>query len=218
MNNPTCNADRCTNDIGRHGAKGYCSKHYKRFQKYGDPLGSPAKEPHRTCEIDGCGKPSRSRGSSLCPKHYHRQYRHGDVNLVSAEAPSTSHGRRYLSAAIKGHPLAKSGNKVYVHRQVLFDAIGPGVHSCNWCGTAVEWFLDKVDPRAIHVDHLNGIGDDNRLENLVPSCRYCNETRAIQARSDALRAQGFWSCNDTVGRLRDPSQRRVKRIESSAIL
>ena len=167
-----------------------------------------------TCTIDGCGKPARSGVASLCPMHYHRQYRHGDVDRVSSKAASVSHGRRYKRCVAKGHPLATNESSlVYVHRKVLFDHIGDGVHSCHWCGTDIEWFLDKEHPRSIHVDHLNNIGDDNRVENLVPSCRRCNGARGSQRRADALRAQGFWSVNDTISGLRDPAMRRRARVD-----
>lgn len=32
----TCIIEDCTTDIGKHGAKGYCPKHYKRYAKHGD--------------------------------------------------------------------------------------------------------------------------------------------------------------------------------------
>lgn len=35
MNNGTCNVDNCETLRGRHGAKGYCSKHYKRLRATG---------------------------------------------------------------------------------------------------------------------------------------------------------------------------------------
>lgn len=147
-----------------------------------------------TCILPDCSKPSRCNSPALCPMHYHRAYRHGDVNKSAHKSDVTvSHGRRYKMQAVKGHPLAKANNKVYVHRRVLFDTIGAGVHNCHWCGTEVEWFLEKTHERALHVDHLNNIGDDNRPENLVPSCMTCNGTRGSQRRADALREAGFWS-------------------------
>lgn len=33
----TCNIEDCTNKVGRHGARGYCSMHYKRLRNHGDP-------------------------------------------------------------------------------------------------------------------------------------------------------------------------------------
>ena len=166
-----------------------------------------------TCSVPDCHKSPRSKGSALCPMHYHRQYRHGSVDRVSTGAPKSGCGRRYQTEIAKGHPLAKAGNKVYVHRRVLFDTIGPGVHQCHWCKAEVEWFLMKNDPRSLHVDHLNDIGDDNRIENLVPSCQRCNGLRAAQRRAVALRERGFWSVNDTIQRLKSETQRRKPLIE-----
>lgn len=35
MNTKTCTVDGCTTPTGRHGARGYCSKHYKRWRSTG---------------------------------------------------------------------------------------------------------------------------------------------------------------------------------------
>lgn len=47
----TCTIDGCATEVGKHGARGYCSKHYKRLQKHGDanlivrlPRGSSAED------------------------------------------------------------------------------------------------------------------------------------------------------------------------------
>lgn len=167
-----------------------------------------------TCSLPGCDKPSRSNAQALCPMHYHRAYRHGDVNMTAHSSDVTvSNGRRYKTRGMKHHPLASKHGIVYVHRQVLFDTIGAGPHECHWCGTMVQWFIDKTDAHSLHVDHLNNIGDDNRPENLVPSCRRCNGARGVQRRSDALREAGFWSGSDTIAALRDPMRRRHPRVD-----
>jgi len=168
-----------------------------------------------TCTLDGCEKPSRGGTTgALCPMHYHRQYRHGDVNAVAHQSGVTaSLGRRYRTKYKPQHPLASKHGVVYVHRMVLFDAIGPGVHACHWCGTDVEW-ARKGEPRELQPDHLNGDGADNRIENLVPACRSCNSGRGAQARHDALRAAGFWSVNDTIAELKAGG--RAKRVEPAA--
>lgn len=155
-----------------------------------------------TCTVPGCDKPLRSSRAKWCKMHYHRWYRHGDVNRVASGAPVTaSHGRRYRYVTRHGHPLAGATGRAYEHRVVLFDAIGPGGHSCHWCGREVTWESTRGDADCLVADHLNGVGDDNRSENLVPSCAPCNTARAMQARAGALRAAGWWSNNDTVGRL-----------------
>jgi hypothetical protein len=162
-----------------------------------------------TCIIDACQKPARSSKADWCKMHYHRWYRHGSTDMVtSASDVSVSLGRRYRVLYLPSHPLAKRGGKVYEHRAVLYDAIGPGPHPCHWCSTAVDW-APKGDPRELQPDHLNNDGADNRPENLVPSCRTCNSTRGVQRRSDALRDAGWWSNNDTVANLAEGRKPRV---------
>jgi hypothetical protein len=158
--------------------------------------------PNPTCTIPGCDKPSRNRsGTAPCPMHYHRQYRHGSTD-VTAHGVSTSDGRRYRRTYRPGHPLARSDGSVYVHRAVLYDAIGPGPHPCHHCGTPVDWHTSDRRTR-LEADHLNHQGDDNRPENLAPACSPCNARRATTRRHRALVAAGWWSEHDTVAQLHD---------------
>jgi hypothetical protein len=83
-----------------------------------------------------------------------------------------AHGYEYINWA--SHPLANRSGKVFVHRMVLFDEIGWGLHPCHWCGKLLPW--DEI-----RGDHLNWIRNDNRLENLVVSCGPCNSRRTNPA-------------------------------------
>lgn len=161
-----------------------------------------------TCSVDDCPKPARSPRATLCAMHYHRWYRHGSVERsATASSISASPGRRYVSLYLPGHPLAGTTGKVYAHRAVLYAAIGGGAHACHWCSAPVRWDATRGEAECLNVDHLNGLGDDNRTENLVPSCPGCNTTRGTQARSRALRDAGWWSKNDTIARLRKSARR-----------
>lgn len=158
---------------------------------------------HATCSIGDCLKPTRSPGSALCGMHYHRWYRHGDVNISAASTSVTaSHGKHYRMVYLPAHPMAGANGKAYEHRVVLYGSIGAGCHSCHWCKVPVRWEARQHTPDYLTVDHVNGKTDDNRAENLVPSCLGCNVTRGAQSRSQALREAGWWSRNDTVQRLR----------------
>lgn len=157
---------------------------------------------HRTCTIDGCEKPARSRTADWCKMHYHRWYRHGSTDKVATKADVTaSLGRRYTRTYAPSHPLANKNGSVYTHRMVLFDEIGYGPHACHWCGTEVDW-LPKGNPRELQPDHLNDDGADNRIENLAPACRRCNSVRGSQRRARALKAAGWWSHHDTIAHLK----------------
>lgn len=160
------------------------------------------------CVVEDCTLPARSARADLCPKHYHRWYRHGSPELSARTSGiSVSPGRRYRSVKAPGHPLASPLGIVYEHRKVLFDKIGPGKHPCHWCGAELDWDVAHVQPGALQVDHLDNVGDNNDPANLVPVCRSCNTTRGQQRRSDALRRAGWWSGADTVGTRRAPLPR-----------
>lgn len=164
--------------------------------------------PQGTCTVDACAKPTRTPGSAMCGMHYHRLYRHGDVNRRATDGSvRLDRGGRYQSTTRPGHPLARKSGRVYTHRAVLYDAIGPGLHPCHWCSAQISWDSTIGDANCLNVDHLNGQRDDNRLENLVPACTSCNVTRGAQARSAALRAAGWWSKHDTVSKQRSGTRR-----------
>lgn len=104
-----------------------------------------------------------------------RQRRNGHLSLMAEVSPPEdviTHSHGYLLEYRPDHWLADrlSGNRVYQHRRVFFDAHGEGPFNCNWCGIQVSW-------SDMHVDHLNAVRDDNRLENLVSSCAKCNQKR-----------------------------------------
>lgn len=191
-----CQIETCDRTIS---SRGWCKLHYERNRRHGSPHLEGV--PHNVCTEDGCGILARSKTASLCPKHYHRQYRHGSTTTVSDRTISASNGRRYKAKYAPTHPLASRRGVVYVHRMVLFDAIGPGPHACHYCGTTVNW-VRRGEPQELLPDHVNNMGDDNRIENLVPSCRSCNTARGMQARHDAHVKAGWWSRNDTVARLK----------------
>lgn len=76
------------------------------------------------------------------------------------------------------HPLADIRGNVYEHRWILFSKIGPGVHSCHWCGAEVRW-ASQTGAKAglLQADHVNGDKYDNSPSNLVASCHLCNTRR-----------------------------------------
>lgn len=64
-----CSVRGC-NEI--HKARGFCLKHYERFQNYGDPqtVLRRGRVTHIGCNEAGCQNPHRGRG--LCHKHLQR--------------------------------------------------------------------------------------------------------------------------------------------------
>lgn len=69
-----CEVDGCGKKVM---AKGWCSSHYKRWYRHGDPLaGGVPRKKGRLCSIEGCGRPYE--GKSYCKIHYQRFNETGD--------------------------------------------------------------------------------------------------------------------------------------------
>lgn len=208
-----CTVAGCTK---AHRARGYCSAHWLKWRRYGDPLGGVAlgplpercaapgcaKAPHSRwkggnaycnkhylrmlfhgdlelhpappaplighCIVEGCTSFRRSGRAKLCEAHYYRRRRTGRLDLAQPQPQKTSGG--YVLLKAPNHPLAIKNGWVAQHRQVAYDACGGTCPCCHWCGKQVSW-------RSCHVDHLNGVKDDNRVENLVVTCAQCNRSR-----------------------------------------
>jgi 5-methylcytosine-specific restriction endonuclease McrA len=166
--------------------------------------------PNGTCTVPSCEKPSRSQSpTSMCKMHYHRWYRHGSTDKVATRKSTRTDASSYRSISRPDHPLAMTSGRIYEHRMVLFDEVGEGSHPCHWCSRIVTWMLPVGHPDNLQVDHLNGVRNDNRLENLVVSCPNCNVRRGMQTRSRRLRDEGWWAKNDTIANLRNGGRMRV---------
>ncbi len=144
---------------------------------------SDARPQYVLCTVPDCGLPTRSSGIPFCEKHYMRVRRHGRTG--KHQVPEIYvHSSGYLLAYAPQHPLSQrhSTNREYQHRIVYYDHHGEGPFRCHWCGKPVSW-------NDMHVDHVNGIKDDNQIANLVAACPKCNTWRDQEKNLLALRAK-----------------------------
>ena len=92
-----CAIDEC----GRPAvARGWCHKHYKRFQTHGSPHIVTVRRTHinkgQPCAVEGCDRPASAR--RLCDAHYKRWRVSGDpradVPIRRSRRPATGRRRR----------------------------------------------------------------------------------------------------------------------------
>jgi hypothetical protein len=142
-----CSIEGCER---KHYGNGYCNVHYKRAQD-GRDLRAPVREvnPKRSCKIDKCQRKHRAKG--YCAVHYRRLLDGMDMNapirLVSpgdwSDWQFTANGYLLRYRNVDGKP-----ERQLQHRLIMAEHLG-------------RELLPKEN-----VHHINGVRDDNRIENL----------------------------------------------------
>lgn len=137
-----CQEDGCDSLVN---GGGLCATHYTiafraGFRAFGE---AP------TCSVDECLRPARSKG--YCQSHYAKYRRWGTPLPPTKPAPKRRKRERSGYVLVKAEPddpMAMRNGYVPEHRQVMARHLGRP--------------LEKFE----NVHHINGVRDDNRIENL----------------------------------------------------
>jgi hypothetical protein len=144
-----CAVDICHDAACR---KGWCSKHYQRWRKHGNPLITGSRwDGHelvslRQCSIEKCTDPVLA--LDLCSMHYQRRLAHGDPLIVLKPGPAPIDSDNYFTqhkrvARARGNPCR-----------------------CEHCGT--------TEPDRAYDWAFNHVGDRQNVQDYIRLCRSCH--------------------------------------------
>lgn len=119
MTDRTCSVDGCTR---AHIAREFCTLHYTRWKKHGDPLYTPPPVVKGVCTASDCSRPVVAR--TFCIKHYGRWMNHGSTDTIARE---------------RGTPVPPC---------TIADCSAPGDGGRGWCGKHYRRYQRHGDPLA----------------------------------------------------------------------
>lgn len=177
MTKRTCGVSGC----GRpYLAKAFCSAHYQRWKKTGDPGPSPVRDPGRPgCSLDGCERPHY--GNGFCNPHWRRLKAHGTAGATevaprgqtercTVEGCEDQHSAKGYCAShyTRWRRTGEVGDVFAVRRR---DPQARDEHGRKQCRECDRWLVESSFHRK-----------SNAGDGFTRECRDCQHARAILRR------------------------------------
>ena len=165
-----CGVEDCESKVI---CSGFCDKHYRRFKRYGDPLGFFVKE-KTYCSLDNCNKPHKGHG--FCNQHYQRFKKHGDPNFLSVELHGMDGTPEYFS-------WVDMRRRCYNPKRPAYkDYGGRGIKVCDSWNNSFIAFFENMGYRPSENHTLDRI--DNEGDYTPENCRWA--TKEVQSRNQRI--------------------------------
>lgn len=98
-----------------------------------------------------------------------------DIDISNFKRKSTIRNIKLQDLMVKNSTYSRDSLKKRLYNEGLKE------RKCELCGQNENWMGKKM---SLILDHINGINDDNRLENLRIVCANCNATLDTHCRGD----------------------------------
>lgn len=108
-------------------------------------------------------------------EHYQLDTSHFDAKAAAAR--NNSRTKEFYEIFCENSEVHRKTVKDYISKHALIP------YKCNECPITDEW---NGKPIVLHLEHKNGVGDDNRLENLCYLCPNCHSQTDTYAGRNVL--------------------------------
>jgi len=143
---------------------------------------------------DKCGLPFKGRNNKTIKdriQHLGLSVAHFHPNFHSMRRLSVDNMKSYDDILVIG----SSYNRGHLKRRLLADGLLSNI--CSECGLSGEW---NGKPIVLQLDHINGISNDNRLDNLRLLCPNCHsQTDTFAGR--AMKSRHYCECGTEISKV-----------------